>query len=243
MSQKEPVRDRHGFRIRGAEMTRIETFTDAAFAFAVSLLVIATDAVPTSFDQLTDALLGVPAFALGFALIMLFWLGHWNWSRRFGLEDGRSIALSCLLVFLILVFVYPLKYLAALVSQFFSRGRLSPDASIAWFELHDIFAIYGIGFVAMALVIIGLNANALHLRHGLDLDPLERFITRSEIRAWSILAGVGTLSAGLALALPVTGLMLPGWVYMLLPVLMPAHGTWTARRIKDLRAAEARRTE
>jgi hypothetical protein len=60
MSQNEQLRDRRGFRIRGADMTRVETFTDAAFAFAVSLLVISSDAVPTSFDQLTDALLGVP---------------------------------------------------------------------------------------------------------------------------------------------------------------------------------------
>jgi hypothetical protein len=38
--------ERDGFRLRGEEMTRIETFTDAAFAFAVSLLVIAGDTVP-----------------------------------------------------------------------------------------------------------------------------------------------------------------------------------------------------
>ena len=30
-----------GFRLRGMEMTRLETFIDAAFAFAISMLVIA----------------------------------------------------------------------------------------------------------------------------------------------------------------------------------------------------------
>jgi hypothetical protein len=54
---------------------------------------------------------------------MTFWMGHWSWSRRFGLEDGRSIALSCLLVFLVLVFVYPLKFLATLFSHYLSGGR------------------------------------------------------------------------------------------------------------------------
>jgi hypothetical protein len=35
-----------GFRLRGIEMTRLETFIDAAFAFAVTMLVIATGQVP-----------------------------------------------------------------------------------------------------------------------------------------------------------------------------------------------------
>ncbi len=35
-----PRTDRYGFRLRGGENTRIEAFTDAAFAFAVTLLMI-----------------------------------------------------------------------------------------------------------------------------------------------------------------------------------------------------------
>lgn len=38
-----PVRDH--FRLRGEAMTRLETFVDAAFAFAVTLLVVSFDAV------------------------------------------------------------------------------------------------------------------------------------------------------------------------------------------------------
>lgn len=152
--------------MRGADMTRTDTFTDAAFAFAVSLLVLSTDSLPTRFDQLTDALLGVPVFAPAFALIMTFRRGHWTWSRRFGIEDGHSIALSC------------------------------------------------IGYVAMALVIVGLNAHALGLRSPLDLDTVELCSTRAQIRAWAIPAGVGALSAALAVVLTVSCLMLPGWVFM-----------------------------
>jgi len=32
----------NGFRLRGIAMTRLETFIDAAFAFAITMLVIAT---------------------------------------------------------------------------------------------------------------------------------------------------------------------------------------------------------
>src|SRR4029077_18070791 len=35
-----------GFPLRGIAMTRLETFTDAAFAFAITMLVIATQQIP-----------------------------------------------------------------------------------------------------------------------------------------------------------------------------------------------------
>src|SRR5690242_2680306 len=40
--------DDNGFRIRGSQPTRVDAFVDAAFAFAVTLLVIAIGHVPNS---------------------------------------------------------------------------------------------------------------------------------------------------------------------------------------------------
>ena len=39
----------HGFRLRGIAMTRLETFIDAAFAFAITMLVIAAQQIPMAF--------------------------------------------------------------------------------------------------------------------------------------------------------------------------------------------------
>src|SRR5690606_32797830 len=89
---------------RGREVTRIEAFVDAAFAFAVTLLVISFDAIPDSAEALVEALKGVPAFAASFALLAMLWWTHADWSRRFGLDDGRSVLLSLLMVFLVLVY-------------------------------------------------------------------------------------------------------------------------------------------
>jgi hypothetical protein len=44
-----------GFRLRGMEMTRLETFIDAAFAFAISMMVIAPQQVPDNIDALLSA--------------------------------------------------------------------------------------------------------------------------------------------------------------------------------------------
>jgi hypothetical protein len=107
-------RDAAGFRLRGLEMTRIETFTDAAFAFALTLLAISLDPLTTLAD-LRDALRGVPAFLLSATMLMMFWWGHHEWSRRYGMDDRRTFVLSCLLVFTMLVYVYPLRFMFGLM--------------------------------------------------------------------------------------------------------------------------------
>ena len=55
-----------------AESHRLDAFVDAAFAFAVSLLIIAGGEPLRSFDDLLHALMRIPAFLAGFALIVLF---------------------------------------------------------------------------------------------------------------------------------------------------------------------------
>ena len=91
-------------------MTRLETFVDAAFAFAITLLVVGGgDNIPANYQQFIHAMQQVPAFGLCFASLAFFWYAHYTWSRRFGLEDTPSTVLSLLLIFVILIFVYPLK--------------------------------------------------------------------------------------------------------------------------------------
>lgn len=62
-----------GFRLRGLEMTRIEVFVDAAFAFAVTLLVISFDSIPSIFEEMVLALKGTPAFVVSAAQLIWIW--------------------------------------------------------------------------------------------------------------------------------------------------------------------------
>src|SRR5437763_13976077 len=75
-----------GFRLRGIAMTRLETFIDAAFAFAISMLVIAAQQIPDNIPALLAALKNVPTFLCSIAVHGLFWRVHWLWSRRSVLE-------------------------------------------------------------------------------------------------------------------------------------------------------------
>ena len=65
----------------------------------------------THIAAMSLVLKDVPAFAASFALVALFWFAHRTWSRRYGLDDFWSVMLSLTLVFLVLVWVYPLRIL------------------------------------------------------------------------------------------------------------------------------------
>ncbi len=247
-----PVKD--GFRLRGLEMTRIETFTDAAFAFALTLLVIANNDLPKDLQGMRTILRDVPTFIASATLLMVFWQGHNTWSRRFGLDDARTIQLSVALVMTVLVYVYPLRYVASSLFTFLGWVTCVPigadipcrtemaTARGAVLEIsaqHDVnalFVIYGVGFVAIGLVLVLLNAHALSQRHELRLNAIEEHQTRTEIVGWSVLCAVGVLSVIVALMDSFPGA--PGFVYMILSVFMPVYHTKRSRERDRLLAAE-----
>jgi uncharacterized membrane protein len=63
------------FHWRGGEVTRLEHFSDAVFAFAVTLLVVSLE-VPKTVPELMSALRGFAAFGVCFAMLVLVWSYH-----------------------------------------------------------------------------------------------------------------------------------------------------------------------
>ncbi|MDX1499345.1 MAG: TMEM175 family protein [Woeseiaceae bacterium] len=225
-----PVRE--GFRQRGEEMTRLETFTDAAFAFAVTLLVVGGgDSVPDSYSDMVAAMKQVPAFAASFANIMFFWYAHHVWSRRFGLENAGAMFLSLLLVFVVLIYVYPLKAIYSGAIEFFTAGYLPSFFSIGSLDdLRTMFVIFGVGYFSLSAVIVLLNRHALKCRDRLQLSELEVFDTQTTVRVWIINMIVPAGSIVLALTLPGPLLFLAGMFYASFGVLMPLNGVRRARQ-------------
>src|SRR5437588_10274957 len=113
-----------GFRLRGMEMTRLETFIDATFAFAISILVIAASRIPENIDELLAAFRNVPAFVTSIAVLGIFWRGHWLWSRRYGLEEGISTLISWAMIVTMLIYIYPLRAIFGAMWYLLSDGRV-----------------------------------------------------------------------------------------------------------------------
>lgn len=200
-----------GFFERGHQVTRLEAFVDAAFAFAVTLLAISIDEVPGNQAELIAALKGVPAFALSFLVIAMFWYDHNQWSRRFGLDDGATIVLSLLFVALILVYVYPLKLLFSSMWDWLTGGWLPSEFQIGEVaDLQLMFYLYGVAFASLGLVLFGLRVHALRRAGQIGLDQLERLLLRREILGSLFLPMIALVSMALTLGL---GNNQPGWRY------------------------------
>src|SRR5438093_13626508 len=107
-----------GFRLRGMEMTRLETFIDAAFAFAISMLVIAAQQIPDNIQALLAAFKNVPTFVCSIAVLGIYWRGHWLLSRRYGLEARVSILISWAVIVTILTLIHSLKAIVGAVWLF-----------------------------------------------------------------------------------------------------------------------------
>lgn len=224
-----------GFRLRGIAMTRLETFIDAAFAFAVTMMVIAAERVPEDISALLVAFKHVPAFVGSVVVLGIFWRGHWVWSRRYGLEDGISIFISWALLVTILIYIYPLKAIFGSMFYMLSDGRLGQALGIRTAsQFRAIFAIYAIGFTAIVLEILLLYLRAWKLREPLRLNERERFLTRADVMGWSIPVATGLIALVLALTLPEDQISWSGWIYFSMAIVVPAHKWFLARRARRL---------
>lgn len=195
-------RDDDGFLNRGVEVTRAEAFFDAAFAFAITLMVISIDAIPDTAEKLLAALRSVPAFGASFFLIVMFWRGHADWSRRYGLNDRYSQRLSLLLVFIVLVFIYPLRMVFSSLFQLVG-GDWFPSQihleSVA--DARLMFVVFAVGLGAMGSSMYLLYRHAWSRRDALGLDALERLVTRHAMRRWAMLPAISLVSLGLSVFL------------------------------------------
>ena len=78
------------------------------------LLVVSLE-VPHTFTELWTAMREFFAFAICFALLFQVWWRHFNFFRRYGLEDATTIVLTGVLLFVVLFYVYPLTFVFKLV--------------------------------------------------------------------------------------------------------------------------------
>jgi uncharacterized membrane protein len=234
-----PTREEHdsrGFRVRGHEIQRIETFSDAVFAFAVTLLIVSLE-VPKSFDELLVSMRGFFAFAICFTLLMLVWYEQHTFFRRYALDDTRTMVLNSMLIFIVLFYVYPLKFVFSLLFGEIFYGPGKSPFSIRDSQVSELFVIYGLGYFVIYLIFFFMYRHALRSRGHLQLSPLEVFDTRTKLYAQLTMVIIGACAVILALTLPPKFAWVWGWWYFMIPpTIWMVHGRRGAirKRIKAL---------
>jgi len=211
-----------GFRMRGMEMTRTEVFVDAAFAFAVTMLVISFDAIPRSYAEVIVAIKGIPAFIIAVVQLVWIWYTHNKWSRRYGLETALTVTLSTALLIVVLIYIYPMRIMAQGFFSWASGGyfHISFDL-ISLDELSAMFVFLGTGFIALCLVFVLMYRYAGSLKRELRLNAFESHETRTLEYIWMGAAGIGVMCIILALTLPREFVPFSGFVFGLLGVWFP----------------------
>jgi uncharacterized membrane protein len=231
------------FRLRGREVSRIEALSDAVFGFAITLLVVSLE-VPQTFDALMEMMRGFVAFAVCFAMLILVWYQQYKFFRRYGLNDALTFVLNAALLFVVLFYVYPLKFVWTLLVNVAmgvnNRVRLPSGEMVAAVEnsqMGKMMIVFSIGYVAVFTVFALLYWRAYAKRGELELNRLEVLDTRTELGENILHVIIGLLSIALATGGTAGYVALAGFIYMLVGPVMTLHGLLRARKRKRLEAS------
>jgi hypothetical protein len=220
-----------GFRLRGTAMSRIDGFSDVVFGFAITLLVVSLE-VPRTYDQFHAALLGFFPFALCFFFLILVWMAHFRFFRRYGLHDPGTIWINSALLFSVLFYVYPVKFLFAVASG----THVDPHVFSNPYQPREMMEVYGLGFSAIYFCLTALYFNAWRQRRQLQLNPLEISITLADLSDKFGDACIGLLCVLIAHLLPPQDAGNAGWFFFLIAIWSTINGTIAGRRIRRARA-------
>jgi len=215
-------------------MSRIDGFSDVVFGFALTLLVVSLE-VPKSYTELHELMRGFFAFAVNFAMLITVWYAHYLFFRRYGLHDTLTIAFNAMLLFVVLFYVYPLKFLFAMVVGELTGAEAT--GHMAQGQVRELMVIYGLGFAAIYLLLAAMYWNGLRQSKELGMNPLEDKLTKIYMLDHLTMAGIGLLSCVVACMLPEGSAGLAGFTYMLVGLEKTLFGAYAGRVSQRMRSA------
>jgi uncharacterized membrane protein len=229
------------FRHRGEEPGRMENFSDAVFALAITLLLISTSP-PTNFEQIKRFVWEVIPFALCIIFIVLIWHEHFTFFYRYGLRNSKVLVLNSIFLVIVLFYVYPLKFLTKLIllpiAYIFNQDSLMQEllGMIKGEDMPDLMIIYGLGAFCVFIVLMLMYQYAYKQADALELNEIERFDTKSKITMNKLMAIVPLVSVLIAILFHShwVGGMLAGYAYFLYTPVMFIFGKRTDRARKAL---------
>jgi uncharacterized membrane protein len=175
-------------RRRGQEVTRIEAFSDAVFAFAVTLLIVSLE-VPHDYDEFMHKMILFIPFGVSFFIMFSIWHHQNIFFRRFGLHDDYTIRLNAVLLFFVLVYMFPLKFLFV---NSFPATHLKPG------QMSIVFCMYAGGFACFYFLFAWMYQHAYNQRDRIKLTDVEAFQTKTHIYNYLAVASVSAVAVLIA---------------------------------------------
>jgi len=188
---------------------RLESVSDAVFAFAATLMVV-NIGTSTTFTSFKEELPNFISFAVSFFVMMGIWKVHYNFFRRTKYIDNWVIALNMILLFTVLFYIFPIR---SLLNTAIGGARINID------EFSNIFQLYSIGFS-----LIFLSLHLMYLRaFKKDRQEEKNKNLLFYCRHFFIFVSVGVISFILAKFQIGLKYGVPGFVYALLGPMCYLH--------------------
>ena len=248
LDTKKKVSD-EGFRYRGLETTRLENLSDAVFGFAITLLVI-TSEVPKNYLELQVSMYGFLGFIFCTMLLLGLWNNHNNFFLHYGLIDRTIKVLNALFLFVLLFYVYPLKYLFSYFGTLLytllkrSLGDESLAFQQAWqlmaqqelspAEWKDLMIRFGLGLFFIYAILLMMHLHALREAKNLQLDARENYITKTFVHHYILLMSITMLSMLVVIVFGGRAAPYSGMVYLLTAILLPLYKRYRIKKQEKL---------
>ena len=228
------------FKIRSESPSRLENFSDAVFAFSITLLMISLE-VPKNFTQILELSDELIAFAVTIIPLFIIWQQHRLFFRRYGLDDNKILILNTSLLFIVLIFIFPLKFLSLFLVRFYSSIVFGTQTVFGTMingeQVPMLMVYYGMGALGLVFVFSRFYKHALNKKVELELSPYELRHTEYYKRLFTHLCFIPIISIVFVLAIMFFNITIAsigsGMLYALTGVVFIINQRWLKKVTRD----------
>ncbi len=211
-----------GFRWRGGDVSRVEHLSDTVFAFALLLSIVSLD-VPKTFSDVLTAMRGVVTLGGCFIILVWLWYKHYLVFRRYGLRDKTTVVINTALLFAVLLYVYPFKFL----SGWLANSMMGVDSSVrnpdgTMLSVLEpgqgvpLVLIFNAGYFFVMTMFLLLYRHAIDIKDRIQLTELELADTKSSRNTFAVHMGMAALTSAIVLLGGEGAMKIAGFAYILL---------------------------
>ncbi len=221
------------FKVRSNNPSRLENFSDAVFGFSITILMISLE-VPKTFTGMLDLTDELIAFAITIIPLVIIWNQHRKFFRRYGLNDKIIFRWNTVLLFIVLIFLFPLKFLSLFLIRFISWIFFGTQnvfvTMIEGTQVPWLMVYYGIGAFGILFVFSRFYNHALRKKDELGLNSYEIKHTQYYKRVFTHLCFIPIISIAFVLLFMKINLavasIVSGILYSLTGIVFKINNRW-----------------